>query len=124
MNRIIKIGLIMLILDAIWLSVIGTSFLRMVTRIQKSQVCIRFLPVIFVYISLITLYIVFFPKKENKHDIQVNLSKAFIIGFCIYSVYDLTNLAIFNEYEFPIALKDMTWGGMLFALTRFLDYKL
>ena len=42
---------------------------------------------------------------------------AFLLGLCIYGVFETTNLAIFAEWDVNTALIDIGWGGVLFALT-------
>ncbi len=46
--------------------------------------------------------------------------EAFYIGAATYAVYDFTNLATLKNYDFSFALVDSLWGGILFALVRFL----
>ena len=49
---------------------------------------------------------------------------AFLLGFVIYAVFDLTNMVIFKKWDLMTSLMDMTWGGVLFASTTYLTYKL
>jgi uncharacterized membrane protein len=41
-------------------------------------------------------------------------------GFSTYAVYDLTNHAIFEKYDWRFAIADTLWGGILFMSARYL----
>ncbi len=53
-------------------------------------------------------------SKEDK------ILKAFILGLCIYAVYEMTNYALITDWHIKTVLIDTLWGGILFALTTFL----
>ena len=114
-NRIMKISVIMLLLDAFWLSIITKPFLKMTKDIQKSNVKIRKYSVVFTYMSMILLYTTVFPDK------QLDLKKAFLVGLSCYAVFEFTNLSIFTNYKLDIAIMDTVWGGVLFALVNFIE---
>lgn len=40
-----------------------------------------------------------------------------ILGFIIYGVYDLTNLAVFKDWPVWISIVDIVWGGVICGLT-------
>ncbi len=42
------------------------------------------------------------------------------MGAATYAVYDFTNLATLKNYDFSFAVVDTLWGGVLFAIVRFL----
>jgi len=49
---------------------------------------------------------------------------AFLLGLVIYGVFEFTNMALFDNWRITTVLLDATWGGILFALTTFLTYKI
>jgi len=49
---------------------------------------------------------------------------AFLLGFCIYGVFDFTNVAIFKKYKYVPSVVDMFWGGILFYITTWVTYKI
>ena len=65
---------------------------------------------------IVVLY--YFIIKEKKTP-----NEAFILGFCIYGIFDFTNYALFNDYELLPSVVDMVWGGILFYLTTYITYK-
>jgi uncharacterized membrane protein len=38
----------------------------------------------------------------------------------VYAVYDFTNVAIFEDYDWKFAIADSLWGGILFVGARHL----
>jgi uncharacterized membrane protein len=49
---------------------------------------------------------------------------AFLLGLVIYMVYETTNKAIFKNWTWLTVLLDGVWGGVLFATTTYITYKL
>lgn len=80
----------------------------MVVRIQGSEISLRYIPALIVYLAL--AYLV--TKTENPLE-------AFKVGMATYAVYDFTNLALFKNYTLSFAILDTLWGGILMALVRF-----
>lgn len=39
-----------------------------------------------------------------------------LMGFFVYSVFNLTNLAIFKKYSWQVGLMDTLWGTFLFGM--------
>ncbi len=110
-KTIIKIGVIMLILDAIYLNLTKGIFSRMIENIQGEKMQLNIYGAIICYILLIGgLY--YFIIKEGKSVLD-----AFLFGFVIYGVYDSTNYAIIKKWSYSAAIMDAVWGGILMALT-------
>lgn len=117
--KIIIISLLLIIIDSVYLSLIGGPlFKNMIKNIQNDELNLKFKAATFTYILLVYLLYKFIIS-ENKRPLN-----AFILGFCIYGVFDFTNLTIFNNYNLIIALIDMLWGGILFYLVSFMSYKI
>jgi len=118
MNKIIVPALIMLFLDFIYLSITTNFYKNLIENIQKEKFKIKLIPTIFCYIFLVfSLYYFILKDKRKVFD-------AFILGFCIYAVFELTNFAIFNKWNIQAVFLDTIWGGILFTLTTYLTYKL
>ena len=109
----------MLTLDAIYLSNIGGPlFNPMIKDIQGEKMTVNFYGAIIVYIlMLFILYKLIIKERKSPND-------AFLLGFCIYGVFDFTNIAIFKKYKYFVAILDMIWGGILFYITTRITYKL
>ena len=108
----------LVLLDSIYLWLMKNAFNQQISRIQGSPIQLFLLPAVICYISLIFgLY--YFIIREKK-----SIKDAFLLGLVIYSVFDLTNLALLRNWSPIIALIDSLWGGVLFGLTTALVYSL
>lgn len=112
MERIAKVFgtaiLLLALVDLPWLLLIGETAQKLVFRIQGSELSIKYLPALIVYVAL--AYIVL--------QVETPL-EAFKMGVAVYAVYDFTNLAMFKNYTLQFALMDTLWGGILFATVRY-----
>tara|TARA_B100001250_G_C19594832_1_gene697964 strand:- start:105 stop:458 length:354 start_codon:yes stop_codon:yes gene_type:complete len=106
----LKLGIIILLIDAIYLSSVSGKFSSMIKDIQNKKVSIRYGSVIVCYILIIYLlhHFIISPKKS--------LIDAFILGICVYGIFDTVNYAIFDKYKLHLAIIDTLWGGTLFTL--------
>lgn len=112
MNRDLQIFgttvLLLALFDLPWLLLIGETAQKLVLRIQGSDLKVKYLPALVVYIALAYLI----SQVETPME-------AFKMGVATYAVYDFTNLAMFKNYTLSFALMDSLWGGVLFALVRY-----
>ena len=112
----VKIGMLFILIDSFYLYSMKDNFNNLIKNIQGSNLKLKILPTIFCYLFLIfSIYYFIIYKKSNNID-------AFLLGFFIYGVFETTNLAIFNKWNYKIALIDTIWGGILF-MTTFYIYK-
>jgi len=117
--EIIVSAVLMLVLDWLYLSNIGTPlFSKMVNNIQSSELKLNVGGAVGAYIlMIIVLYKFILYERRSPMD-------AFLLGVCIYGVFDFTNYAIFKDYKMiPAGLVDMIWGGILFYSVTYLTYK-
>ena len=49
---------------------------------------------------------------------------AFLLGFVIYGVYDMTNMAIIDAWNWKTVVLDTIWGAFLFTITYYLTKKI
>ena len=111
-------AIIMLVLDAIYLTIFSKFFNDVVTKVQGSKIKFNVLGAIFCYMFLI-FGLNYFIIRHRKPLID-----AFILGIVIYGVYETTNYALLNEWS-PMAVAiDTFWGGILFTVTTYVSYKL
>jgi len=118
MFLILSSAIILLILDFIYLSSFGRYFTNQIEKIQKSPFEIDNLSTILTYIILV-LGLYYFILRENRGVVD-----AFLLGLVVYLVFELTNKAIFNKWSWTSVAIDGLWGGILFAVTTFLTYKI
>jgi len=119
--------IIYIIIDAIMMNFWSTrAFGEMIAKIQKgTPMKVRFLPAFlcFVVLSISVNYFAL-PYIRPNHIISDSLIYAFPLGFLIYAVFDLTNLAIFYQYEWKTGIIDMIWGGILTFLVASITKKI
>lgn len=101
-------AVLLLLVDLPWLFLIGETAQGMIRKIQGSELSLKVVPALIVYLAL--AYLV--TKTES-------VQEAFQVGLATYAVYDFTNLAMFKEYTLKFALMDTVWGGVLFATVRY-----
>ncbi len=110
LKNFIKIFVIFILIDLIWIKFIaGKKYTKMIFDIQNEEMKIKYIPAALVYVFM-TILLMLFASQSNIRN--------FLLGFLSYGIYDFTNLALINKFDAKFAVADMTWGGILFALTN------
>ena len=105
--------LFFLFFDYLFLSFFGPKFVLMVQKIQNKRVSLNYFTMFITYfIMTFQLYYFIIHKKNTIFD-------AFLLGFTTYAIFDLTNLSLFNNYSYSIAITDMIWGATLYSITTY-----
>jgi len=118
MINYIKSTVLLLALDSIYLKSTTGHFNKVVKSIQGTAIKFNMYAAVACYLVL-AFAINYFIIKDKK-----SVMDAFLLGFVIYAVFDLTNMVIFKKWDLMTAMMDMIWGGVLFATTTYLTYKL
>ena len=113
-NQIFKLGLVLFLLDIIFISFMFKNFNDQILLVQGSSIKLNILGGILSYFFL-TLGLYYFIIKENKSHFD-----AFILGLCIYGVYEYTTLALLKNWLLKTTIIDTIWGGTLFALSTYI----
>lgn len=106
--RYMSIAALIAALDLPWLLVSNTFVSSMVRKIQGKDIELRAGPAVVVYFAL--AYLALIPKTRME---------AFLLGLCVYAVYDFTNLATLANYDWRFAVTDSVWGGILFTIVHY-----
>lgn len=106
--------LFLLILDAIWLSVmLPMVYMQHLSHLLSES--INYFPAVIFY--LVYAFGIYFFILKDAHKNFWSLKKVFLYGFLFgvacYSTYDLTNQATLKSWPYMITLFDITWGGLL-----------
>lgn len=111
---IFKIALVLIAVDAVYIMMIQNAFGAMIKSIQNSPMKLKWEGAILCYAALVTLMYKFIiePGKSTMD--------AFILGGCVYGVYDATNYATITNWNPTIAIMDTLWGATLFAITQWI----
>jgi len=101
----------MLILDFIYISLIKSQFERQIIEIQKFAMVIRWPGVIACYMFVFFLFYWFIMRPKRTPE------EAFLLGLCVYGIYDTTNYATLYKWNLNFACIDTIWGGVIFYTT-------
>ena len=107
---LVKISVIVIMIDLIYLNIIKGMFGQMVKNIQVRPLEINPLGVLiaYIFISIAIEKFIIIPKAD--------LGTAFLLGLVIYGIFEGTSLAIFNQWSLKVVVIDTIWGGTLFYL--------
>jgi uncharacterized membrane protein len=111
-------SLVMLGLDATYISLIKEPYLQQIENIQTTKPSVKMVGVLLSYAFLIFGINYFILQKK------ASLIDAFLFGIVIYGVYDATAYALFTKWSTNLAIIDTLWGGILMMTTVYLTYTL
>jgi len=122
LRPLLVVAVAMLLMDAIWLTFQYNYNATIIKNVQKSVMKMRYVPAALVYLimPIAVTYLAIVPSKT----IQESVQKGALVGLAMYGVYDLTNLATFDNWTTRMALQDMAWGTFLCSVTAGIGYKL
>jgi uncharacterized membrane protein len=115
-KKIIISTIVLLILDGTYIYTNKSIFQDTVVNIQRVVMQVKPIPAIFVYLLLVFV-INYFIIQKNRTPLE-----AFLLGLCIYGIYEGTNYAMFKKWTLQIAMMDTLWGGILFSATTYITY--
>lgn len=117
LKPIIISAVVMLLLDAVYLSLFSEFFNNIVKNIQGNRIKFKISGAVLCYMLLIggLYYFIISQRKSVK--------EAFILGMVIYGVYETTTYTIFDKWSPWAMLLDTLWGSILFALTTAITYR-
>ena len=113
-KTIITSGIIIIVLDILFLYFSSTFFNKLIKKIQGNKINLKLNSVLLCYFFMI-LSINYFILSQNK-----SVAEAFILGLCIYGIYETTNYAIFDNWNIKALILDTLWGGILYASTTYI----
>ena len=109
-------AIILVILDITYLTTAQSFFNNQIKHIQGSPLIPKIIPTSITYIILLFgLSYFILQKNATPQD-------AAALGFFVYSVYELTNYAIFKDWSLSMVFLDIFWGTFLFGSTTWLTY--
>lgn len=117
MNIFIKylvILILVLLIDLCYLSIVQSTMLKVIKNIQNKPLKIKWTYFILCYL-IISFTIYYFVIKERK-----SILYSFILGFCIYGIYETTNMTILTNWKQNVVILDTIWGGVLFSLVNYI----
>ncbi len=106
---LLKTAAIIFLIDIFWLLTGGIFARKMTENIQGEPLKMRWGSAAIVYLFLAYMLL------ETK-----SYKQAFLYGLSIYAVYDFTNHALLDKYDWKFAIADSLWGGVLFVIAHHL----
>lgn len=119
----IRLLLIILLLDIIWILYNNKIYKKLIVDVQKSEININYLAGAIAYIFIYLIIIHYsLPLINNNEGILFMkcIKYSGFLGLYTYAILNFTNLAIFKDYNSRTAIKDTIWGGCLFTLASYL----
>ena len=122
MIKYIIVIILLLVLDIIWLSINAKEYSKMIKSIQNKEIKINITYALFTYVlmiaSIIFINIPFIESKIKKTDSKTEIIKKSLLysGLLGLFIYNGTNLAVFQNYDIGLGLKDTLWGFILYTI--------
>jgi uncharacterized membrane protein len=135
LTDLIVLAVIILALDAVFLTLFKDFFARQVMVVQGTAMKVNIPSAAVCYVLMVVgLYYfvlrhIIVPNATSAAAsiqtmrIDDGIKSAFFLGILVYGVYETTTLAILKNWNPVTALIDTTWGGSLFALSTYIFYK-
>jgi uncharacterized membrane protein len=112
-SKILTVAAVMLVMDAIWLTMNNATHRTIFAAIQGQPMVIRYVPAAIVYALMIAA--TWYLAVEPASDWQGAAGRGALLGAAMYGVYDMTNYATLAKYPLSFAVTDMAWGTFLCA---------
>lgn len=100
---------------------------HMILDVQKTAMSVRIWPAIVAYIIMyIGMILIVIPMIKMTGDYSTwNIFKiAGLFGFCVYGIWNMTNMAIFKDFPLQTAIMDTTWGTFIYFAIAWIAMKL
>ena len=111
---ILTSSVVLLAIDVSYLRTFGKPFIEQTAKIQNAPFQLNTMGAFFSYLCIIILLNYFVLLRSG------TLFDAFLLGTLTYGVYDMTNMALFKDWDMTLAIIDTIWGGTLFTFTTFI----
>lgn len=113
LTRFVTAILLLLLLDAVWLTAIAPTSRRVIAAIQGSPLQVRWVSAVVVYLLIAAGVTAFAASPPQVTSALEAAGYGALLGLVVYGVYDLTNHATLSAYPLTYALSDMAWGTFL-----------
>lgn len=111
---ILTSSIVLFAIDVSYLQTFGKPFIDQTAKIQNAPFKLNTLGAFFSYLCIIILLNYFVLLRSG------SLFDAFLLGTLTYGIYDMTNMALFKDWDMTLAIIDTIWGGTLFTFTTFI----
>ncbi len=112
------VAVVIVLIDSVYLNLTKTYFNKQIKLIQGKPIELNIAGLLLCYTFLIFGFNYFIIQKQQ------SIMDAFLLGLVIYAVYEFTNYALFSNWSILTVIMDTLWGGVLFATTAFIVFKI
>lgn len=121
-----------LLIDFIWLRINAKNYNYLIEKVQKTPLSINIIGSIFSYIIIIcALFYFSIPMIEMKmkEDKKNNLLILCVLyggglGLLMYGLFNSTNVGLFKNYDYKIAIIDSLWGFIIFTISTYVFFSI
>lgn len=126
MKDLLKILIIVLILDYIWISkYMGKLFGKLVKKMTKKKMKVNLKAAVLAYICMVLgLRYLGLPNIKDNNIANDSLFYGTLLGLLSFGVFDFTNKAVFSDYSWDVVYVDIAWGCFLNIATLYLTKKI
>ena len=111
-------------IDFIWLGVIAKGMIQKeMGHLLREKFMLAPALLFYVLYSFGLLYLAIYPAIKTG-DIKKVVISSLLLGLVSYATYELTNLAVLNQWSLKMTVVDIIWGTILSGITGFLVFKL
>ena len=109
-------AVVFLVIDAIWLGLIATSFYRReLGALMLDQPKLQIAALFYVGYTFAIVLLAAAPAARADSLTQALLLGA-VLGLAAYGTYDITNLSTLKNWPVTMSIVDMVWGAFLTAI--------
>lgn len=121
-REIIIVSVLITLIDLLFLKyILMPLFGKMVQEIQLSEMKPNMTYIFVPYILMIISIVVFvLPLVKSESIGKDSILYGGLLGLIIFGIYEFTNMVIFKNYKFHIAVFDTIWGIVLYSIVTFL----
>lgn len=122
--RLIIALILFIIIDAVFIYFSTNHWKNQIRLIQNTNMKINYYSAIMAYILMYVgwYYFIYLPNNNKKSYDSKLLIDAFMLGFIIYGIFELTNKSLFNKWSWMSVLIDTIWGGILYMLVTLITF--
>lgn len=122
LKQLVVGGVVMGLLDALWLSVVANSFYKSQIGQLLLQKPNMLAAVAFYAIYLVGVIVFVVNPAIEKGSWSHALMYGALFGLVAYATYDLTNLATLKDWPIKLVIVDLLWGMALTSIVAVSTY--
>jgi uncharacterized membrane protein len=123
-TNFIIILILIVIMDAIWFKFTLPSYEKVVLNIQNIPMRLNLVSAIISYLILAFGLAYFVIPRLNNGSFIESFWYGGMYGLVVYGVFDMTNMALFKNWNLSISIIDLLWGIFNCTFVTYLTYKI